>query len=148
MNAAWPLCNRLENSVESYCKGFGIAMNAIAVQLSCNRHECLVNAVQSLCNRCRPPWRSHGDLTMDSLRCHEVLGDCTALSRWLHGVPTAFFKGRRSHGICNLQQNTNAVPRCSRRFHGVLCRCRRSGDDPDRRENTALVWQGFKSRKH
>jgi hypothetical protein len=65
-----------------------------------------------------------GDLTTDSLRCHNVLGDCTALSRRLHGVPTAFFKGRRSHGVCNLQQNTNAVPRRSRRFHGFSWQCR------------------------
>jgi hypothetical protein len=95
----------------------------IAVQSSCNRHERRVNAVQSPCNRCRSPWRSHGDLTTGSLRCHDVLGDCTALSRRLHGVPTAFFKGRRSHGVCNLQQNTNAVPRRSRRCHGVSWRC-------------------------
>ena len=94
----------------------------IAVRSSCKRHERRVNAVQSPCNRFRPPWRSHGDLTTDSLRCHDVLGDCTALSRRLHGVPTAFFKGRRSHGVCNLQQNTNAVPRrfmaMPRRSHG------------------------------
>jgi hypothetical protein len=93
------------------------------VQSSCNRHERRINAVQSPCNRCRPPWRFHGDLTMDSLCCHDVLGDCTALSRRLHGVPTAFFKGRQSHGVCNLQQNTKAVPLRSRRFHSVSWQC-------------------------
>jgi hypothetical protein len=91
----------------------------IAVQSSCNRHERRVNAVQSPCNHCWPPWRSHCDLTTDSLRCYmyDVLGDCTALSQRLHDVPSAFFEGRRSHGVCYLQQNTNAVPRRSRRLH-------------------------------
>jgi hypothetical protein len=52
----------------------------IAVQSSCNCNERRVNAVQSPCNCCRPPLRSHSDLTTDSLHCHDVLGDCTALS--------------------------------------------------------------------
>jgi hypothetical protein len=87
------------------------------------RQECSVNAVQSPFNRCRPPSRSHGDLTKDSLRCQGVLSYYTELSQRLHGVLTAFFKGQRSNGVCYLQQNTNAVPRRSRRFVAMLAFC-------------------------
>jgi hypothetical protein len=103
--------------------------------------------------RCAIAVGNLGVPTATSLRCHDVLDDCIALSRRLHGVPIAFFKGRPSHGVCNLQQNTNAALGLgdSKAFRGDATalprRCWRSvmwsGDDPDRRENAALVWQEF-----
>jgi hypothetical protein len=99
---------------------------AIALKAPWGRNANASESPWTPCNRCRSPWHSHGDLTTDSLRCHDVLGDCTALSRRLHGIPTAFFKGRWSHGVCNLQQNTKSAPRRYRRLHGVSWRCWRS----------------------
>jgi hypothetical protein len=46
----------------------------IAVQLSCNRYERRVNAVQIAVGHLGVP-------TATSLRCHDVLGDCIAVSR-------------------------------------------------------------------
>jgi hypothetical protein len=78
------------------------------------RKRCAI-AVGHLC----VPQRPHYGLTALSRRSRRLY----ALSRRLHGVPTAFFKGWSSHGVCNLQQNTNAVPWRSRRFYSVSWRC-------------------------
>jgi hypothetical protein len=125
----WKLREVVMQSLWNRCERCAIALktpwsrNANALESLCNRGAVVLQSPWTPRKRCAITVGHLGVPTATSLRCHDVLGDCTALSRRLHGVPTAFFKGRRSHGVCNLQQNANAVPRRSRRFHGVSWQC-------------------------